>query len=143
MDLNLQPLLNGLTEMSKASLLQSLLAMSKSEGGLWSLTLKSLMTAGTGDEYMSHVLVDLMMSDELDHNEQKLQTLQCLIGAETSIYNLKIMVENYSKMLGNIDGSHVKGKILEAVVRSFRRIQNSVEFYVQLEIFKSSCLMNT
>ena len=98
--------------MFKASLLGRLLAMSKSKGGLWSLTLKSLMSASSGDECMSHVVVDLMMSEELGHNEEKLQTLQCLIGAETSIYNLKVTVENYSKMLEDYHGSNVKGKVL-------------------------------
>lgn len=108
MDINLQLLLNGLTETSKAFLLQRLLAMSKFEAGLWSLTLKSVMIASTRDE--SHVLVDLMMSDDLGHSEQSLQTLQCLIGAESSIYNLKVTVENYSKMLCGIDTSNVKGR---------------------------------
>ena len=108
MDINLQLLLNGLTESSKAFLLQHLLAMSKFEAGLGSLALKSVMNASSGDE--SHVLVDLMMSDDLGHSEQSLQTLQCLIGAESSIYNLKVTVENYSKMLGGIDTSNVKGK---------------------------------
>ena len=108
MDINLQLLLNGLTESSKAFLLQHLLAMSKFEAGLWSLALKSVMNASTGDE--SHVLVDLMMSDDLGHSEQSLQTFQCLIGAESSIYNLKVTVENYSKMLGGIDTSNVEGR---------------------------------
>jgi hypothetical protein len=110
MDTNLQPLFSALTEISRASLSSRLLAISKSEGGLWSLTLKSVMTASINDESMSHVLVDLMMSEESDYNEQKLQTLQCLLGVETSIYNLKVIVENYSKMLGEIDASNVTGK---------------------------------
>ncbi|CAB3985051.1 E3 ubiquitin- ligase listerin [Paramuricea clavata] len=111
MDTNLQPLFNALTEISRASLSSRLLAISKSEGGLWSFTLKSVMTASINDESMSHFLVDLMMSEERDYNEQKLQTLQCLLGVETSIYNLKVIVENYSKMLGEIDASNVTGQM--------------------------------
>ena len=107
MDTNLQPLFSALTKMSRASLLRRLLAISKSQGGLWSLSLKSVMTAGMKDE--SHVLVDLMC-EESDYSEQKLQTFQCLLGAETSIYNLKIIVEKYSKILTQIDASDVTGK---------------------------------
>ena len=107
MDTNLQPLFSALTKTSRASLLRRLLAISKSQGGLWSLSLKFVMTAGMKDE--SHVLVDLMC-EESDYSEQKLQTFQCLLGAETSIYNLKIIVEKYSKILSEIDASDVTGK---------------------------------
>ena len=110
LETNLRPLFNAFSEVPRAALLRRVLALSQSQGGLWSLTLKSAMSDSMGDECMSHVLVDLIMCEESDYNEQKLQTLQCLIGAETSIYNLKIVVENYSKMLGDTDANNITGK---------------------------------
>lgn len=86
--------------------------MSESKGGLWSLTLKSVITSTIKDEFISNVLVDLVTCDESEYTEQRLQTLQCLLGAETSIYNLKVIVENYSKMLRETKASDVTGKRL-------------------------------
>ena len=103
MDTNLQPLLNTLNEMSEAPLVRRLLQKSKSEGGLWSLTLKSVMAAGMKDEAMQYVLVDVMVCENDDYSEQKLQTLQCLLEVESSIYNLTVIVEKYSHMLETIN----------------------------------------
>ena len=107
---NLRLLFNALNEISTASLLKRLLELSKTEGGLWSLTLKSVMTDSIKNEFISHVLADFILCEECDYSEQKLQTLQCLIGAESSIYNLKIVVEKYSKMLSDIDAINVTGR---------------------------------
>ncbi|XP_028412212.1 E3 ubiquitin-protein ligase listerin-like [Dendronephthya gigantea] len=109
METNLQPLLDTLTNASSAAILRRLHAMSKSEGGVWSLTLKASISASLKKKKLSDILSDLLVCEKGDHSEQQLQTMQCLLQEDTSIYNLKLTVECYSKMLREIDSSDMTG----------------------------------
>lgn len=110
METNLQPLLDMLTNTSSAALLRRLFAMSKSEGGVWSLTLKTVVAASVKKEELLDVLSDLLMCEKSDLSEQQLQTMECLLEEDTSIYNLKLTVECYSKMLREIESGDMTGK---------------------------------
>ena len=74
--------------------------------------MKSVLTDALKDEDISCVEVDLVSCERSEYTEQKLHTLQSLLAVETTIYNLKIIVENYSKMLRETDASDVTGERL-------------------------------
>ncbi|XP_046848611.1 E3 ubiquitin-protein ligase listerin-like isoform X2 [Xenia sp. Carnegie-2017] len=109
---NLEPFLSKRNLKTSTCLINRLLKLSISSGGLWSLTLKAPVDVYDEDISITHpILIEIMEGEEESYDEGRLQTLQCLLQAETCIYNLKFVVEHYIKILSRTDGSNLQGQM--------------------------------
>ena len=94
---NLAPLFGWLARTDIQPLLLVLFNKSQAQGGVWTLTLNTVILAVRNLDQESIPLDTFITSCPSDCNQPNLQTLQALLTSDDSIYDLKVMVERHDK----------------------------------------------
>lgn len=111
---NLNPFLEWMAETNIELMLGALLDLSQLQGGLWSLTLKSVIVGCQTDQTTNAQLDTLITTCQTEHRQCAMHTLQVLLASDTSIYNLKVIVESYNKKWKSTEASDSLGKNMHA-----------------------------